>query len=541
MKKNILTFSILAVAALLLSSCKGFLEINSQTAVTSDYLYSSPDGLEKAVVGLYDMDRSTVFDQNAVGIAVMLDASTDIVVYRGGTTASLYRLNDNNASVGYFKSYWQTYYKIIGKSNEIIAGAKKFGTDDPRVQRVLGEACLLRARSYLLLYQRFERLYLNLEPTSYENAFDRTFRAASKEELFEAMKADLAVAEEYLPWTPQNGTAGTPEYGRCTKALAMHVRAQVAMWEEDWDTAAQKCDDLFDETKGALYYHLLASPGDVFSGADLNHAEALYVYQYSGNKGGGGSVSGGVVTGHRLSLITTPNYNKVSGMVWSVDNGGYGWGRIYPNTYLLSLYDQAKDTRYSQLYKFKYTYNDPNPLNIPKDKKIGDEVEVTAAQYLECAHPASLKYFDKWTNADEPSRTSSYKDVIVVRLAESALIGAEAYLRKGNMAKAVEFYNRTYTRAGNTAVSSVTMDDILDEYARELNFEGVRWPLLKRTGLLGERVRLHEGDSKREDPKLSQDYIMARQNFDDLRDWRWPIPQDELDLMPGFGQNDGWL
>ena len=154
----------------------------------------------------------------------------------------------------------------------------------------------------------------------------------------------------------------------------------------------------------------------------------------------------------------------------------------------------------------------------------------------------SMKYFDKWTNADEPSRTSSFKDILIYRLAETYLMAAEAYFHRdgGASEKALEYFNKTYVRAGNAPETSLTLDKILDEYARELYFEGVRWPLLKRLGLLGERVRLHSGDTKTEDPRLNQNYIQARTNFSDARDYRWPIPQEELDLMPGFGQNQGW-
>ena len=167
---------------------------------------------------------------------------------------------------------------------------------------------------------------------------------------------------------------------------------------------------------------------------------------------------------------------------------------------------------------------------------------MTSSNYLEQAHPATLKYFDQWTNADNPSRTSSFKDVVVYRLAETYLMCAEAYFHKegGSSTKALHYFNATYHRAGNEEKAFITLNDILDEYARELYFEGVRWGLLKRLGLLGERVKLHAGDTQTEDPRLNQNYIQARTNFNDSRDWCWPIPQDELDLMPGFGQNPGW-
>ena len=79
---------------------------------------------------------------------------------------------------------------------------------------------------------------------------------------------------------------------------------------------------------------------NVFNGADLKSPEVLWSFQYSQNLGGGGS--GTPVAGHRVSIQTTTRINKISGCINTADQGGYGWGRIYPNTYLLSLYDQAK-------------------------------------------------------------------------------------------------------------------------------------------------------------------------------------------------------
>ncbi|MBR6932786.1 MAG: RagB/SusD family nutrient uptake outer membrane protein, partial [Bacteroidales bacterium] len=137
----------LGLAAVVGSGCSGdLLNVESKTAATSDYLYSTSEGLQKAVVGLYDIERELVVGDNSpVGIPILLDASTDLVLYRGGTTASLFRLDNNTSSTGYFKTYWTAFYTIIGKSNEIIEGAKKLGLEDPDVARVYGEASLFRA------------------------------------------------------------------------------------------------------------------------------------------------------------------------------------------------------------------------------------------------------------------------------------------------------------------------------------------------------------------------------------------------------------
>ena len=58
------------------------------------------------------------------------------------------------------------------------------------------------------------------------------------------IKDDLDQAIASLGWVlPVND--GKTMYGRYTKAAANHVRAQVAMWEEDWDTAISCCEDIF--------------------------------------------------------------------------------------------------------------------------------------------------------------------------------------------------------------------------------------------------------------------------------------------------------
>lgn len=75
---------------------------------------------------------------------------------------------------------------------------------------------------------------------------------------------------------------------------------------------------------------------NVFNSADLKSPEVLWSFQYSQNLGGGGS--GTPVAGHRISIQTTTRINKIAGCINTADQGGYGWGRIYPNTYLLSLY-----------------------------------------------------------------------------------------------------------------------------------------------------------------------------------------------------------
>ena len=76
--------------------------------------------------------------------------------------------------------------------------------------------------------------------------------------------------------------------------------------------------------------------------------------------------------------------------------------------------------------------------------------------------------------------------------------------------------------------SELTIDFILDERARELCGEQIRWFDLKRTKKLVEYVKLHNMDAK----DNIQEYHMLR-----------PIPQNQLDAVTNkdeFTQNPGY-
>ncbi len=541
MKRTIYALLTLALVASAATSCKKYLELESKTNITNKWLYETPEGLSRAVVALYDLDRKIAKpsnDNNDCYVVQMLDYSTDLMVYRGGTAAALARLDNLMPNNAVIEAFWNHHYNIIGKANEIIFAAEGMDLEDPVVKRAWAEAKFFRGRAYFELYKRIERLYLNTVPTGVDN-LQREFKPASREDIFERIRIDLDAAAENLAWeTPQGASAA--QHGRVTKATAKHVRAQFAMWENDWNTAIDACEEIFAHPE---LFDFERHPENVFlSGIELRSKEVLWAYQFSTNMGGGATGST-TLTGHRLGLTTLPSYHAM-GKYFTIasDMGGYGWGRVYPNTYLLSLFDQEKDSRYTELICTELICN--NRADASYGKPYDLELSKGKADYITNLHFFTKKYFDCWSNADQPDLRSSFKDLPVYRLGETALMCCEAYFHRdgGASTDALKYYNKTWQRAGNNEEHGpLTLDMILDEYARECNFEGVRWPLLKRLGILAERVQAHAGDSKTEDPYLHQNYTDARRNFVAGKHEVWPIPQSQIDMMgKSFPQHEVW-
>ena len=134
-----------------------------------------------------------------------------------------------------------------------------------------------------------------------------------------------------------------------------------------------------------------------------------------------------------------------------------------------------------------------------------------------------MKLSEPCMHTTSPTRSgggNSYKDTYAIRLPETLLIRAEAYLGLNNTALAAADINVIRNRAKATPVlpANVTIDYILDERARELYGEEMRPITLCRLGKLVERVRLYHNN-----PIIPGANIMDRNNL-------WPIPQTEIDL-----------
>jgi hypothetical protein len=157
------------------------------------------------------------------------------------------------------------------------------------------------------------------------------------------------------------------------------------------------------------------------------------------------------------------------------------------------------------------------------------------------------KFYDNMRlAATDAGSQRGLRDAYVMRISEMYLIAAEALMKTGQAASAYSDYliplanKRSYDGDGAAMLASyginsgsdLDMDFILDERARELCGEQLRWFDLKRLGTeaMVARIRQYAGN------------LDARNNFDAHFTVR-PIPQVELDAITNkedFPQNDDY-
>ena len=117
-----------------------------------------------------------------------------------------------------------------------------------------------------------------------------------------------------------------------------------------------------------------------------------------------------------------------------------------------------------------------------------------------------------------------------MRLAETYLLRAEAYMDNGDMVNAANDINTVRARANAALITpaEVNIDFILDERARELAIEEPRRRTLARLGLLYNRVKAYG-------PTESANSIKTTNNW-------LPVPQSAIDANRGavLTQNPGY-
>ena len=135
------------------------------------------------------------------------------------------------------------------------------------------------------------------------------------------------------------------------------------------------------------------------------------------------------------------------------------------------------------------------------------------------SYPGLKKFLDDQYDTNYPTHDVSYRDIMVLRLAEMYLIKAEAELATGGNALATINQLRTaraISGKDNTISGSVDIETILKERALELCGEYQRWFDLKRTHTLISHVKAYNAQ--------------ASGNID-IKHYYRPIPLSELESV----------
>lgn len=554
-----------------LTSCYDLLTEEPKDFLTPDNSYTSKAGFESALGNVYKDIRNHFYAESDAIDNYALLAGTDIDLYmkhwnKGGPYFEYYYWNQLNGDNGMSKTWWQRFYSYIFSCNAIIeradADAAHWNSEADK-NAIVGDAKFLRAFAYRFLANMWGTAPLVLEETK-DPCFDYT--NSTQEQLYKQCKEDLEFAIQYMPdIDDQKG-------GRASKVAASHLLSEILIGLKDYDGAIKAASDVINNQAMHLMTERFGKLKDFqFQG-----------YDYKGEEEPWGDVW--------WDLFREGNFNRVEGNTeciwnvqfdWQIDGGGNvgQWGgnqvmeRWFSPTWwnrkdvdgnrnhmrsLLSGRPSAaafatdymgkqiweykgdwdRDMRNSQ-YNIKRVHYWTNPNGRFYGQPMTAETMATPAE-MDYQAPMLMKFvsdvphgqFQDAESGQWHDNGRTYKDWYIMRLSETYLLRAEAYMNKGDLAAAAQDINVVRGRAHATPVAAgdVNIELILDERARELCMEEFRINTLMRTNKLVDHLKMYNPQVK------LQGYAL------DGHLNKLPIPNSEIEANKegGLVQNPGY-
>ena len=412
-----------------------------------------------------------------------------------------------NADDGWVKGmYYRIYYQItlcnefIYQSRDERLDVRGFSdTDKEMIRMYRNEARFLRSLSYFHAMDLFGNVPFVTEEDRV-GAFQP--ERISRTDLFNYVESELIDLSNVL------SAAGTVAYGRATREAAktllakVYLNAEVYAGTNRYDDCRNYCEQVINSGAFQLdmdYQHL-------FLADNQNSSEVIFPVVYDG------------LYAQTWGGTTYLVCGALGGSMNAADYGVNGkWGGLRSTSAFVNKFpDTTEDSRF-------LFYRD------------GQELEITNLGTFTQGY-AYPKYKNVTSVGDVGSNngTSAHVDIDfpMFRLADVYLMLAESAYRNGDQGTAVNYINMLRERAygnSNNNMSSISLDDILDERSRELAWEGSRRTDLIRFGKF-----------------TSGDYVWPFKGGDvsgigtSSHLELYPIPTSDLILNPNLTQNPGY-
>lgn len=457
MKKNILFFAM--SAALLMSSCSDFLDVQPEgDATTGNYFVNDMQAID-AVDALYER-----FHQEALyGRQLFWEqgAACDVVWGLTRDFSSLATLNYKGVDSPLHGIY-NTLYTVMARSNwviqELLKKEKRTSLSEIE-KRSLGEAYFTRGWAHFLVAYRYGLDVQGVPFVRYEDfpaGYDNSIppQQASVVDNYKLIIEDMDKAIEYLPRFEEYGA---DDKGRAHDAAAVAFKAKVYAYWATWDaTQWTHVISMVNDLESTYHRDLADTYAELFSSDFGDWWNEEYIWTIPGNGGsqGGGSEFPGVI-------LENKGWGKYN-----------GWGQNKPSydIYEEMLKDGAGNDRlvrsileYGQEFQF---LGEKRAFYSSSDIEAGFMINKYMDPFKH-ADAAENGYIN--TNGDWPTARINFP---VIRFAEMLLFRAEAYLMTDQADKATLDLDRIRKRSNLSPLKgTATMADLYHERRCELAFE----------------------------------------------------------------------
>lgn len=404
-------------------------------------------------------------------------------------------------------TYYGKMYNVIASTNSLIELLQEREGAIDNVAAAVSEMRALRAFSYLQLLDLYGNVPVFTEAQIDPNNLPSNANT-TRADVFDFVEQELIEVLENIP-SVADMTAEERQayYPRLSKEVAQAMLARLYLNAEVYSGTArwQDCIDVCDDIINSNAFSLTDNIWDNFAPVNEDSPEIIFGISQSNEdittcafcaEGGNWINQLGIHPDlqEKFNLPTTP---------W----GGASVGIDHYNDY------EDGDFRKS-LILFGEQYSDSGELLV----NLTEVTNLNNSPFNEGLR--SIKY------QPDPQmiNISARNDQVMIRYAEILMSKAEALFRLGQEGQALEIINTIRERnfENYSPMTDLTLDDILEEWAKEFMWENIHRTQLVRHGkFTTNRYKFKEYDSE---------------SFRNV----FPIPQNELDRNPNLVQNPGY-
>ena len=553
-----------------LTSCYDLLTEKPKDFLTPENSFTDKSGFDASLADIYRKIRDDFYaakDQASTFELLGVDIDLNGPRSAADTWTSHYNWDTMTADSDISSKWWGRMYTYIYATNVIIdradADVVEWKSEEEK-NAVVGEAKFLRAFAYRFLANMWGNAPIVIHETTMPQF---NYQSASQEEIYAQCKEDLEFAIEWMP------DIDNQKGGRASKVAAQHLLSEILIQMGDYGGAVAQATAVIDNPAMSLMTERFGKYTNfTFNG-----------YDYLGEREPWGDVY--------WDLFREGNFNRVEGnkeCIWNVqfdvliqgggNTGGYGGNfgmERYFGTKWWDLKDAdgvsnwLKDTlsgrpieqisvmdyAANQIWEYKGDWNRDmrnNQYNARREyywtnpssrfygqpitaETMGDPSLLFYVQQPIFTKVVTAVHHGQFTDVNSGQGHDNgriYKDWYIMRLAETYLLRAEAYMNMGNMEAAAADINVIRNRAQATPVTAadVNIELILDERARELYLEDFRLNTLMRTNKLADHLR-----------KYNERIVRGNLQVDDYLN-KLPIPNSEIEANKegGLIQNPGY-
>ncbi len=549
-KSSILSVSV-ATAGLLMGSCSdSFLDVSSKTESNTETFYKTEDDAWRALLGCYDGWRQVSSNPGVgfyVASTVMSDecyGATGFTDPRNYQVIDRFDQKESPADLTIYTTDWKVYYAGVYRCNEMIAHEDAFQWSETNSKQGLymGECRAIRALLYFDMVRWWGNIPLFTEPVN-ENR-----EQADPKEVYNLIIDDLKYAVANIPADAYPKSNATQNDGHVTKYAAESMLARVYLFytglfgEEPANLTKQEVLDGLDDVVKSNEFKLVDNYKNLWPAASLvpladskgwDPEKSTYA----------GEANSEVILQMKFTPSQDYNGNNDSNR-WQVMMGmrslssspyGKGWGSCTVCPSFLDKYAAGDLRRAASVIDiagegisgsndWEASYNDWR-----------EYTGYTVKKYSPLAFPNGNSASQESGNGD--FQITNPQNWVIMRYADVLLMISELGGVPSKSAQAA--LDEVRERAGLQSVPA-TKDNILEERAVELAFEGHRyWDLLRQgVDVLANAIVASAGEVT---DGGTPNYVTFDKSLIVAKKGLSQIPRDQIILSNGvLKQNPGW-